>query len=80
MIREGDQVSAEGVQPAMVVEVTSPDTRQNDVETKVDYSVKMIARDLRQAARAVHGNAGAVTIRHFECGSPATPLPVPKRR
>jgi colicin import membrane protein len=30
-------VAAERVRPAMVVEVTSRDTRRNDVETKVDY-------------------------------------------
>ena len=30
-------VQAEGAEPILVVEVTSPDTRQNDVVTKVDY-------------------------------------------
>jgi colicin import membrane protein len=30
-------VAAEGANPAMVVEVTSPDTRANDLEVKVDY-------------------------------------------
>jgi len=30
-------VAAEGVKPAMVVEVTSPDTRSNDLDIKVDY-------------------------------------------
>ena len=30
-------VKAEGVRPALVVEVTSPDTRTNDVEDKFDY-------------------------------------------
>jgi Uma2 family endonuclease len=30
-------VKAEGAEPILVVEVTSPDTRQNDVVTKVDY-------------------------------------------
>ena len=30
-------VQAEGAEPLLVVEVTSPDTRQNDVVTKVDY-------------------------------------------
>ena len=30
-------VNAEGARPLLVVEVTSPDTRQNDVVTKVDY-------------------------------------------
>jgi Uma2 family endonuclease len=30
-------VAAEGARPAMVVEVTSPDTRSNDLEIKVDY-------------------------------------------
>jgi len=30
-------VAADGVRPAMVVEVTSPDTRTNDVEANVDY-------------------------------------------
>ena len=30
-------VRAEGAEPILVVEVTSPDTRQNDVVTKVDY-------------------------------------------
>jgi colicin import membrane protein len=30
-------VAAEGARPAMVIEVTSPDTRSNDVGIKVDY-------------------------------------------
>ncbi len=30
-------VKADGAKPAMVVEVTSPDTRSNDLEIKVDY-------------------------------------------
>ncbi len=30
-------VAADGVRPGMVVEVTSPDTRTNDVDAKVDY-------------------------------------------
>jgi Uma2 family endonuclease len=30
-------VAAEGVRPLLVVEVTSPETRVNDVDTKVDY-------------------------------------------
>src|SRR5205814_816059 len=30
-------VAVEGVRPALVVEVTSPETRKNDVEEKLDY-------------------------------------------
>jgi len=46
--RRGDvatlDVAAEGATPALVVEVTSPSTRENDVEHKFDFTIALECR------------------------------------